>query len=97
MSSISRDEVAHLARLARLALTEDELTEFSAQIDGIIEHVQAVSAVDTTGVEPMSHPSDIAGVMREDEVHPTLTVDQALDQAPASQQERFEVPQILSE
>lgn len=97
MSSISRDEVAHLARLARLALSEEELTEFSAQIDGIIEHVQAVSSVDTTGVEPMSHPSDLAGVMREDEVVPSLTAQEALDQAPASQQDRFEVPQILGD
>jgi len=97
VSSISRDEVAHLARLSRLSLTDDELNEFADQIDGIIEHVQKVSNVDTEGVEPMSHPSDLAGVMREDEVHPTLTAEQALDQAPASQRDRFEVPRILGE
>ena len=97
MSSISRDEVAHLARLSRLSLTDDELNEFADQIDGIIEHVQKVSNVDTEGVEPMSHPSDLAGVMREDEVHPTLTAEQALDPAPASQRAGLEVRRSLGE
>ena len=97
MAEISREEVAHLARLSRLALSDEEIAEFAHQIDDIVSHVQAVSKVDTSGVEPMSHPSDLAGVMRPDEVQPTLTAEQALDQAPNSAQERFAVPHILGE
>ena len=97
MPAISRDEVAHLARLSRLALTDAELDEFAGQIDGIINHVQDVQEVAAADVEPMSHPSSLSGVMREDVVKPTLTADQALDQAPSVEDGRFEVPQILGE
>lgn len=97
MSEISRDEVAHLAKLARLALTEEELEQFAGQIDGIIANVSAVSKVDAAGVEPMSHPHSIQTTMREDIVEKTLTQQQALDQAPAMAEDRFEVPQILGE
>ena len=97
MSAISRDEVAHLARLSRLALTDAELEEFTGQIDGIIQHVQAVQQVAADYVEPMSHPSSMSGVMREDVVKPTLTAEEALDQAPSVEEQRFEVPQILGE
>ena len=86
MSEISREDVAHLARLARLDLGEQELDEYAAQIDGIVDHVAAIGKVDTAGVEPLSHPTqnvdgDVA-VMREDVVVPSLTAEQALDQAP---------------
>ena len=97
MPAISRDEVAHLARLSRLALTDAELEEFTGQIDGIINHVQDVQEVAAADVEPMSHPSSLSGVMREDVVKPTLTAEQALDQAPSVEEQRFEVPQILGE
>lgn len=97
MPAISRDEVAHLARLSRLALTDAELDEFAGQIDGIINHVQDVQGVAAADVEPMSHPSSLSGVMREDVVKPTLTAEQALDQAPSVEDGRFEVPQILGE
>ncbi|APT84587.1 Asp-tRNA(Asn)/Glu-tRNA(Gln) amidotransferase subunit GatC [Corynebacterium aquilae] len=97
MSEISRDEVAHLATLARLALSEEELETFASQIDGIIDNVSAVRSVDADGVEPMSHPHSIRTTMRADEVEETLTAEQALDQAPAAQDGRFEVPQILGE
>lgn len=97
MSAISRDEVAHLARLSRLALTDAELEEFTGQIDGIIQHVRAVQEVAADDVEPMSHPSSMSGVMREDVVKPSLTAEEALDQAPSVEEQRFEVPQILGE
>lgn len=97
MSEISRDEVAHLATLARLALSEEELETFASQIDGIIAHVSAVGSVDAAGVEPMSHPHSIRTTMREDVVRPSLTQEQALDQAPRAEDGRFEVPQILGE
>lgn len=97
MSEISRDEVAHLAMLSRLALSEEELKLFAEQIDEIVDAVSAVQKVDTEGVEPMSHPHSIATAMREDVVVPTLTAEQALDQAPAVEDGRFMVPQILGE
>ncbi|AKK08551.1 Asp-tRNA(Asn)/Glu-tRNA(Gln) amidotransferase subunit GatC [Corynebacterium testudinoris] len=97
MSEISRDEVAHLAKLSRLALSEEELKQFADQIDGIVDSVSAVQRVDTSGVEPMSHPHSITTSMREDVIVPTLTAEQALDQAPAVEDGRFVVPQILGE
>lgn len=97
MPDISRDEVAHLAKLSRLALSDEELDHLAGQIDDIIETVSKVQKVDTTGVTPMSHPHAIPATMREDVVVKTLTAEQALDQAPAVEDERFQVPQILGE
>lgn len=101
MSEISRDDVAHWARLARLNLSEAELEEYATQIDGIVDHVAAIREVDTADVPPLSHPTqnvdgDVS-VMREDSVIPSLTAEQALDQAPAKDQQRFQVPQILAD
>lgn len=101
MSEISREDVAHLAHLARLDLGEQELDEYAAQIDGIVDHVAAIRKVDTEGIEPLSHPTqnvdgDVA-VMREDVVVPSLMAEQALDQAPKQSEQRFEVPQILAD
>ena len=101
MSEISRDEVAHLARLSRLALTEEELIHFAEQIDGIVETVAAVQEVDTEGIAPLSHPTqnvdgDVS-VMREDVPESLLTAEQALDQAPRQSQDRYQVPRILGE
>ncbi|GAB3595411.1 Aspartyl/glutamyl-tRNA(Asn/Gln) amidotransferase subunit C [Corynebacterium faecale] len=97
MPEISRDQVAHLAKLARLALSEEELQQFAGQIDDIVGHVSAVQNVDAAGVEPMSHPHSIKTTMREDVVKKTLDAEQALDQAPAVEDGRFMVPQILGE
>lgn len=95
MSEISREEVAHLAKLSRLALSDEELEQFATQIDRIVDSVSAVGKVDAEGVEPMSHPHSVVAPMREDVIVRTLTAEQALDQAPAAEDERFVVPQIL--
>lgn len=97
MPDFSRDEVAHLAQLSRLALSEEEIADYAAQIDDIIDTVSAVRNVDTEGVEPMSHPHSIAAAMREDVVAKSLGSEQALDQAPNVEDGRFAVPQILGE
>ncbi|MBV7292931.1 Asp-tRNA(Asn)/Glu-tRNA(Gln) amidotransferase subunit GatC [Corynebacterium sp. CCM 8835] len=97
MSQISREEVAHLGKLSRLALTDEELDAFVEQIDDIIANVSAVRSVDASDVEPMSHPHAIQTPMREDVVLPTLSAEQALDQAPAVEEQRFQVPHILGE
>lgn len=95
MSEISREAVAHLAKLSRLALTDEELDQFATQIDKIVDSVSAVGQVDAAGVEPMSHPHSVLAPMREDVIVPTLTAEQALDQAPDAEDGRFVVPQIL--
>ena len=97
MPAISRDDVAHLARLARLDLTEDELGHYAEQLDVILGAVQRVSEVAADDVEPMSHPVAISNVFRPDKRVPGLTPDQALSGAPAVEDERFRVPRILDE
>ncbi|WP_205877122.1 Asp-tRNA(Asn)/Glu-tRNA(Gln) amidotransferase subunit GatC [Mycobacterium camsae] len=97
MSQISRDEVAHLARLARLALTETELDSFAGQLDAILSHVSQIQAVDVTGVEATDNPLKDVNVTRPDEPAPCLTQQQALAAAPAAVDGRFAVPQILGE
>ncbi|WP_343598764.1 Asp-tRNA(Asn)/Glu-tRNA(Gln) amidotransferase subunit GatC [Mycobacterium sp.] len=97
MSQISRDDVAHLARLARLALTDDELDSYAGQLDAILAHVSAVQAVDVTGVEATDNPLTDVNVTRPDQPAPGLTQQQALDQAPEADDGRFAVPQILGE
>ena len=97
MSQISRDEVAHLARLARLALTESELDSFAGQLDAILGHVGQIQAVDVTGVEPTGNPLKDVNVTRPDTVRPCLTQDEALAEAPKAVDGRFAVPRILGE
>lgn len=97
MSTISRDEVARLAKLARLALTDAELDSFAGQLDAIIGYVGTIQACDVTGVAPTGNPSRAVNVTRADVVHTSLTQEQALDQAPSADEGRFVVPQILGE
>lgn len=97
MPNISRDEVAHLAKLARLAVTDDELDTFAPQLDVILESVAKVSAVAGEDVPPTSHAVPLTNVFREDVVRPSLTQEQALSGAPAAEEGRFRVPRILAE
>jgi aspartyl-tRNA(Asn)/glutamyl-tRNA(Gln) amidotransferase subunit C len=97
MPAISRDDVAHLARLARLELTDAELGHYAEQLDVILGAVQRVSEVAADDVEPMSHPVAISNVFRPDQQVPGLTPDEALAGAPAVEDERFRVPRILDE
>jgi aspartyl-tRNA(Asn)/glutamyl-tRNA(Gln) amidotransferase subunit C len=97
VSQISRDEVAHLARLARLALTDSELDSFAGQLGAILDHVSQIQAVDVTGVEATDNPLKDVNVFRPDEVRPSLTQEQALAAAPKSAEARFAVPRILGE
>ncbi|MGH3634320.1 Asp-tRNA(Asn)/Glu-tRNA(Gln) amidotransferase subunit GatC [Mycobacterium sp.] len=97
MSQISRDEVAHLARLARLALTGAELDSFAGQLDAILTHVSQIQAVDVTGVEATDNPLKDVNVTRADEQMACLTQQEALAGAPEAVDGRFAVPQILGE
>ena len=97
MSQISRDDVAHLARLARLALTDDELDGFAGQLDAILDHVGAIQSVDVTGVEPTDNPLKQLNVTRPDVVEPCLEQADVLAAAPKAVDGRFAVPRILGE
>jgi aspartyl-tRNA(Asn)/glutamyl-tRNA(Gln) amidotransferase subunit C len=94
---ISRDEVAHLASLARLALTDDELDRYAGQLGVIIASVARVAQVAADNIPPTSHALPLTNVMRDDVARPGLTQEQALSGAPASEQGRFRVPRILDE
>jgi aspartyl-tRNA(Asn)/glutamyl-tRNA(Gln) amidotransferase subunit C len=95
--TISRDEVAHLARLARLAVTDAELDTFAGQLDVILESVASVSEVAAEDIPPTSHSVPLTNVFRDDEPRPGLTQQQALAGAPAADDGRFRVPRILEE
>jgi aspartyl-tRNA(Asn)/glutamyl-tRNA(Gln) amidotransferase subunit C len=97
MPAISRDEVAHLARLARLAVTEAELDTFAQQLDVILSSVARVGEVAADDIVPTSHAVPLTNVFRPDVVRPCLTQRQALSGAPAEEQGRFLVPRILDE
>ncbi|MET9875436.1 Asp-tRNA(Asn)/Glu-tRNA(Gln) amidotransferase subunit GatC [Actinacidiphila glaucinigra] len=97
MPGITREEVAHLGRLSRLELKDEELDHFAGQLDAIIGAVARVSEVAGEDVPPTSHPLPLTNVMRPDEVRPSLTPAETLSGAPAQEQQRFKVPQILGE
>ena len=95
--SITRNEVAHLARLARLDMSEGELAQIAGQLDAILGAVARVSEVATGDVPPTSHAVPLTNVLREDVVADCLTPEQALSGAPAAEDGRFRVPRILGE
>ena len=94
---ISRDEVAHLAKLARLAVTDEELDVFAGQLDQILDAVAKVSEVAGEDIPPTTHAVPLTNVFRDDVVSPGLTQQQALAGAPAAEEGRFRVPRILGE
>ena len=94
---ISRDDVAHVARLARLELTEDELELFTGQLADVLDHANDVAALDTSGVAPTAHPLPLSNVFRDDVPRPCLDRDEVLAQAPEAEDGRFRVPRILGE
>lgn len=98
MSEITRGEVAHLARLARLALDGDELDRLAGQLDVILGAVAKIGEVsEAAGVSPMTHAVPLENVMRPDVVAGSLPRDDVLAGAPAAEDGRFRVPRILDE
>jgi aspartyl-tRNA(Asn)/glutamyl-tRNA(Gln) amidotransferase subunit C len=90
--AISRDEVLHVARLARLDLTEDEIERFREQLNAILEAVGKVAELDLSDVPPTAHPLDLVNVWSDDEPRPSLTVEEALANAPDRDGALFRVP-----
>jgi len=97
MAAISRDEVANLARLARITMSDVELDHLAGEMDVILGAVARVQEVAGSDVLPTAHPLAVNNVTREDLVLPSLTPTEALSGAPASDEGRFKVPQILGE
>ena len=97
MPEISRDEVAHLAVLARIDLSDAELDHLAPQLSVILDSVASISEVASADVPPTSHPLPLTNVFREDVVVPGLSAEQALAGAPESEQQRFSVPRILGD
>ncbi|HZI97263.1 MAG TPA: Asp-tRNA(Asn)/Glu-tRNA(Gln) amidotransferase subunit GatC [Actinomycetales bacterium] len=95
MSDISSDDVAYLARLARIDLDDAERERLTGQLGGILDAVATVQEVAGPDVPATSHPMPLTNVFRVDEVRPGLTSQQALAGAPAAEQDRFRVPRIL--
>ena len=94
---IDREAVDHVARLARLALSEEDRSRMQTELTQILEHVEKVQALDLDGVEPTAQALALVNVMRPDEVGPCLTQHEALAGAPEEEDGRFKVPRILEE
>jgi aspartyl-tRNA(Asn)/glutamyl-tRNA(Gln) amidotransferase subunit C len=97
MAAISREEVAHLARLSRIEMTDAELDHLASEMGLILDSVSKVQAVADQDIPPTSHAIVMQNVMRPDVVVPSLTNEETLSGAPAREEDRFKVPQILGE
>ena len=94
---ITSDDVAHVARLARLGLEGDDLERFTEQLGAVLDHADDLAALDLHDVEPTTHPVPMENVTRPDEVRPSLDRAAVLSQAPAAEAEMFRVPPILGD
>jgi aspartyl-tRNA(Asn)/glutamyl-tRNA(Gln) amidotransferase subunit C len=97
MAKITRDEVVHVARLARLELTDTEVDTFTDQLAKVLGHAADVEALDVADVPPTFHPLELANVLRADEVRPSLDRQAVLDGAPVAEAGQFRVPPVLGE
>jgi aspartyl-tRNA(Asn)/glutamyl-tRNA(Gln) amidotransferase subunit C len=94
---ITRDDVVHVARLARLALTDDELDTFTGQLAAVLEHAADVEALDVGDLAPTAHPYPLVNVLRPDEVDASVDREEVLRSAPSVEADQFRVPPILGE
>lgn len=93
--ALTSEEVLHIARLARIALTDEDVQRFTAQLSGILDHFDALSAVETEGIEPTAHPLPLSNVMRADLVAPSLSQKDALANAPLTEDGYVRVRAVL--
>jgi aspartyl-tRNA(Asn)/glutamyl-tRNA(Gln) amidotransferase subunit C len=94
--AISKDEVLHVARLARLALTDDEIERLTEELGAILDAVSVVAELDLADVPPTSHPLDLVNVWDEDEPRPSLPLDDVFANAPERDGDHFRVPPIAT-
>ncbi|HYL81574.1 MAG TPA: Asp-tRNA(Asn)/Glu-tRNA(Gln) amidotransferase subunit GatC [Candidatus Acidoferrum sp.] len=97
MAKITRKEVEHVARLARLELAEEEKEQMTAQLDSILEYIEKLNELDTAQVEPTTTVIPMVSVMRDDVVRPSLSQDEALANAPDREDVYFRVPRIIED
>ena len=95
--SLSRKDVEHVAHLARLGLTDEELTLLEGQLNHILEQYQVLAELDTDAIEPTAQTIEVENILREDVPGPSLTVDEALADAPERSGDHFVVPVVLSD
>jgi aspartyl-tRNA(Asn)/glutamyl-tRNA(Gln) amidotransferase subunit C len=95
--SLTREEVLHIAHLARIGLNENEVARFQGQLSAILDHFRALEELDTEGVEATSHPLPLESVMRADEVRPSLPRDELLANAPMAEEGALRVKAVLEE
>ena len=95
--SLTREQVLHIARLARVGVTEEDVARLQEQLSVILEHFESLRALDTEGVPPTSHPLPLESVMRPDEIRPSLSTEDVLANAPLTQEDTFRVRAILDE
>ncbi len=95
--SLSREEVLHIARLARVGLSEEDVATFQEQLSEILDHFETLRQLDTEGVPPTSHPLSLESVMRPDEVRPSLPREEVLANAPLADEGAFRVRAVLEE
>ncbi len=89
---IDRDQVLHVARLARLALTDEEVERMSSELSAVLDHIEAINQLDLEDVEPTSHVVEVENVLRADEPRPCLPRERVLEQAPDVAADGFRVP-----
>lgn len=95
--SLSRAEVAHVAKLARLKLDERQLEQYRVQLSSVLTHIAKLKELDVTDVEPLAHPTELVNRLDEDETGPALSIEQALLNAPAVEDCFLAVPKVLDE
>jgi aspartyl-tRNA(Asn)/glutamyl-tRNA(Gln) amidotransferase subunit C len=95
--SVTKKDVEHIAKLARLEFTEEEKEKFTRQFNEILSYIEQLNKLDTSTVEPLSHVIELNNVFREDEVKPGLTPDKALMNAPAKTEKFFKVPKVIGD
>ena len=96
-SSLDEDAVRHIAHLARLKVTDEEIARYAGQLSKILGYMEQLNELDTTGIEPTAHPLPVSNVFREDVERTTLTQDEALANAPRQQDTFFSVPKVLDQ
>jgi aspartyl-tRNA(Asn)/glutamyl-tRNA(Gln) amidotransferase subunit C len=95
--AVTKQDVEHIATLARLEFTDEEKEKFTKQFNEILSYIEQLNKLDTSNVEPLSHVIELSNVFRKDEVKPGLTTDEALQNAPAKTDKFFKVPKVIGE
>lgn len=94
---LSESEVRHVAKLSRLNLTDEQITDFTTQLAAVLDYISKLNELDVEGVDPMAHALDTANVTRSDELGPCLPVEAALTNAPQKSPPFFQVPKVLGD